>query len=807
MKTSKKRIALLCLAAILILLLAACGPNTPTASTGGTTASTQPSLPEHWSATETGLSFDGETWDSYYFSGETVSDQDFQYAADVTFADGDAGLAALVFQSNADHDSCYVASLSALTDRAELYKVENGQQIPLGREVAVEEQSTYHMQVTMIDSHIAFFVDDTLICSTGDYIMAQDLGQNDVLMSGLYGLCASDGAMTFENTALTIYDAGSAPVLTSLSLQAQSGEVEQAENMLSNGWYVYQQYVSSDCDAVTIQTETAGGAEALILSATGETVTGPAALNPGQNQFQIFTSKDGQYQLAYRLNILRRGEEEYYSEQYRDVYHFSVKEGWGNDPNGLFKLGDTWHLFYQFYPGGTDWGAMHWGHATSTDLIHWEDKGIAFYPNEYGTMFSGCAVVDTDNVSGLFGESGGIILYITANGNGQRVIAAYSEDGETWNYYRGKNADGTLNGDDVLIDWREDPVQSDAFRDPKVFKYQDTWFMVIAGGMLRIYSTTDLIHWNLESTYNGTPGEYENAAGLRVETECPDLVRLPIEGEDGWKWVLSYGGRRYQVGDFTNANGKWEFVADPAYAEPVAMNFGNDSYAGMTYYLGDSFNGDTQDRVIVWNWMNSWDYCNRVDDLSGNTRFNGTYNLNLEMSLVRDKDGKLILKQKPVQEYAEQVFPEENVALDTTLTVSGTQALDFQGDAYLLELVIAPEAGTTTAGALVRASEDKYVSVEYDFTTDTLTLDRSKLGGFSSSIRFSQAVTEQRADGSVAIHVYVDKASVEVFSGDYTAAGAALVYPAAENTGVAVFSEGGSSTIQVKITTASSMWG
>ena len=319
MKTSKKRIALLCLAAYTILLLAACGPNTPAETTGSATASTQPSLPEHWSATETGLSFDGETWDSYYFSGETVSDQDFQYAADVTFADGDAGLAALVFQSNVDHDSCYVASLSALTDRAELYKVENGQQIPLGKEVAVEEQSSYHMQITMIDSHIAFFVDDTLICSTGDYIMAQDLGQNDVLMSGLYGLCASDGAMTFENTALTVYDAGSAPVLTGLTLQAQSGEVEQAENMLSNGWYVYQQYVSSDCDTVTIQTETAGGAEAMILSATGETVTGPAALNPGQNQFQIFTSTDGQYQLAYRLNILRRGEEEYYTEQYRDV--------------------------------------------------------------------------------------------------------------------------------------------------------------------------------------------------------------------------------------------------------------------------------------------------------------------------------------------------------------------------------------------------------------------------------------------------------------------------------------------------------
>lgn len=816
----KKHLIPLLLAALcLMLLLAACndgGEKSPSGTPGSPSTASGPlpaeSLPEHWSADGGNIVFDGEDWESYYISSQTIQDRDFRYAADVAFTDKDQGLAALVFQSSGSHNDCYVASISALTNRAELYKVENGLQIPLGAEIGLEDKGSYRLQVNMIGSHIAFFVDDTLICSTADYMVASDLGQNDVLMSGKLGLYGSDGEITFQSPYCTLYDEGAAPVLTSLTLQAQSGTVESGVDMPSNGWYVYQQYVSADCAAVNIQPQAAAGVETVVLTDTGETVTGAASLRSGQNRFQVLTraadeSGESRYQLSYRLNIIRRGEEEYYAEPYRNLYHYSVKEGWANDPNGLVKLGDTWHQFYQFYPGGTDWGTMHWVHTTSTDLIHWEEKGIAFYPNEYGTMFSGCAVLDTDNTSGLFDAGGGIILYITANGNGQRIIAAYSQDGDNWSYYHATDENGVRTGDDVLIDWREDPLKDQAFRDPKVFKYQDKWFMVIAGGLLRIYSTDDLIHWTLESTYGNQPDGAQNSTGLRVETECPDLVRLPIEGEDGYKWVLSYCGRRYQVGDFNNAGGKWEFVPDADYAEPAVMNFGNDSYAGMSYYLGSSFNEAAQDRVIMLNWMNSWDYCNRVDDLSGNTRFNGVYNLNLELSLVRDRDGKLVLKQQPVEEYAQHIFPAANAALDASVTAGEMTRLDYEGVAYLLDVTITPEAGTTQAGAVVRSNGERGVSVSYDFTTDTVTIDRSQLGGFSSSVRFSQAVTEPHADGSVTLHIYVDKASVEVFSGNYTAAGAAQIYPnPTDNTGVYVFSEGGDSRFDVTITTANSMW-
>lgn len=792
----------------LVLLLAGCNSK-------GNFSTNLPtdSLPEHWSYTDAGLSFDGGGRDGFYLSSKTISNQDFQYATDVTFADQGLGEAALVFQSTDDHRSCYVASVSARANQAELYKIERGRKISLGASIAVADKAGYHLQVNMIDSHIAFFVDGVLICSTGDYVVSPDLGQDDVLLSGQLGLYSDEGALDYQNTYCTTYEAGQAPVLTALSVKAQSGSVEAEGNLLANGWYVYQQYVSADCQAVDILAETADGVDAVILSSdTGAAVTGSAALNPGQNHFQIYTTAkdangESSYQLSYRLNILRRGDEEYYTEPYRGLYHYSVKEGWANDPNGLVKLGDTWHMFYQFYPEGTDWGAMHWAHATSTDLIHWEEKGIALYPNEYGTMFSGCAVVDEDNVSGLFGANGGIIAYITANGNGQRIIAAYSEDGDNWTYYRGTDEKGNPNGDDVLLDWTADPVLSQAFRDPKVFKYEDTWFMVIAGGKLRIYSSTDLLHWELESAYNKAN---DNSSGLTVETECPDLYRLPIEGESGWKWVLSYGGRSYQVGDFTRVDGKWEFIADADCPQPMPMNFGNDSYAAMTYYISPSFNAGTQDRVVSYSWMNSWAYCTVVDDFSGNSRFNGTFNLNLELSLTRDKDGRLVLKQTPIAEYGQYVFPAANAALDTSVTAAAgeTAALDFQGDSYLMDVTITPAAGTTKAGVLVRSGGESYVSVDYDFTTDTLSFNRGMSGSiFSSSAIFSQAVTEARPDGSVTLHIYVDKSSLEVFSGGYTVTGAALLYPAEADTGAAVFSEGGGSSFHVTITTASSIWG
>ncbi len=799
------KIAALILTFAVVMTLTACGGDGK--SSGGFLTVEQ--MPETWSAKSGGYTCEGTERQSYLVATNETEHKPFVYEADLTFTDPKDGSGALVFQATADAKNCYQATLDARSRKAELTKLENGNQISLGTAVRVEEADVYHLSVTMVDEHIAFYVGDELVCSTADYVLSPDLGQNDAYLSGRLGLYAGKGdPVTFTNVSYTALDAS--PALTKLAVTPASGTAEGGDNLLIDGQYVYQEYVSNDCSQATITAEAPEGVEVEVVDAQGKTVTGPVDIPENTiTKLQVHTyttDSEGNRlnRLSYRLHIHRR-QASYYDEPYRDQYHYSVQEGWGNDPNGLVKLGDTYHMFYQFYPENTDWGAMHWGHATSTDLVHWEHEGIAFYPNEYGTMFSGCAVADVNNDSGLFDENGGIVLIITANGNGQRMIAAYSSDGENWQYYHETDANGVRTGNDVLIDWTEDELKDAAFRDPKVFKYEDTYFMVIAGGPLRIYSSQDLLHWTCESTYGNTK---KNSSSLEVMTECPDLFRVPVEGEGGYKWVLDYGGHFYQVGDFNNSSGKWEFYPDADWPEAVPMNFGNDFYATMTYYQGSSFNEDTQDPVISCSWLNSWDYCNLYDDMSQNKLFNGTYSMSLELSLVRGTDGKLVLKQRPVDEYANSVFGGEAAFSGTVTTEAGvSQDIEgFSGDAYLMELTAHPGEGTTKVGALVCAGSGEGYKVEYDLATDTLLVDRGRASNQFSSIQFSSHVTEEREDGSVTIHIYVDRTTLDVYSRDYTASCTVLVLPEESDRGAAVYSEGGACDFDVTITPAESIW-
>src|SRR5258708_30285679 len=94
-----------------------------------------------------------------------------------------------------------------------------------------------------------------------------------------------------------------------------------------------------------------------------------------------------------------------YHEPYRPGFHFSPKEKWMNDPNGMVRYDGVYHLFFQYYPNDIVWGPMHWGHATSKDLVHWQQQPIALYPDSLGYIFSGSAIVDSTNTTG-FGQPG-----------------------------------------------------------------------------------------------------------------------------------------------------------------------------------------------------------------------------------------------------------------------------------------------------------------------------------------------------------------------------------------------------------------
>lgn len=261
-----------------------------------------------------------------------------------------------------------------------------------------------------------------------------------------------------------------------------------------------------------------------------------------------------------------------YAEQHRPQYHFTPDSMWMNDPNGMVYAGGEYHLFFQHYPDSNVWGPMHWGHAVSKDLIHWKHLPIALAPDSLGYIFSGSAVVDEQNTSGL-GEKGQpplIAMFTYHDPKGEQAGRndfqtqglAYSLDrGRTWTKY----ADNPVLANPGIRD----------FRDPKVFWHAETqrWIMTLAAqDHIVLYTSPDLKQWEKASEFGRESGAHGGG------WECPDLFPLPIANRPGeQRWVMlvsiSDGGpnggsaTQYVVGDF---DGK-TFTLDPGFARSLGQ--------------------------------------------------------------------------------------------------------------------------------------------------------------------------------------------------------------------------------------------
>lgn len=216
------------------------------------------------------------------------------------------------------------------------------------------------------------------------------------------------------------------------------------------------------------------------------------------------------------------------AEQWRPAVHYTPETNWMNDPNGLVYHNGQYHLFYQYNPEGSQWGNMSWGHATSTDLTHWTEQGVAIPHTEDYEVFSGSAVVDHANTSGLgTAESPPMVALWTradrATGNQSQSLAYSTDDGSSWQ---------VLNGGAPVLD-----IGSTEFRDPKVFWDEAVghWTMVVSHPTehrVSFYSSQNLIDWTETSSF-GPAGD------TSAIWECPDLFPLPVDGgAGGTKWVL-----------------------------------------------------------------------------------------------------------------------------------------------------------------------------------------------------------------------------------------------------------------------------
>ncbi|WP_161925092.1 GH32 C-terminal domain-containing protein [Actinomyces sp. 432] len=263
------------------------------------------------------------------------------------------------------------------------------------------------------------------------------------------------------------------------------------------------------------------------------------------------------------------------ADPWRPLAHYTPEINWMNDPNGLVYVDGEYHMFYQYNPEGSQWGNMSWGHAVSTDLVHWEELDVAIpYTEDYG-VFSGSAVYDEHNTSGLGTADNPPLVAVWTradnhNGNQSQSLAYSTDKGRTWTTY---------NGGDPVLD-----IGSTEFRDPKVFWDEGAgrWTMVVAlsaDHQVAFYSSDNLIDWTRQSTF-GPMGD------TSAVWECPDLFPMALDGDpNNVKWVLSLsvaGMGRYFTGDWDGTT----FTADalPSYTGEgtVLEDWESGTYAGWT---------------------------------------------------------------------------------------------------------------------------------------------------------------------------------------------------------------------------------
>ncbi|WP_071597045.1 GH32 C-terminal domain-containing protein [Niabella aurantiaca] len=330
-----------------------------------------------------------------------------------------------------------------------------------------------------------------------------------------------------------------------------------------------------------------------------------------------------------------------YHEKLRPQFHFSPKRGWTNDPNGMVYFNGEYHLFFQHNPYGRNWGNMTWGHAVSKDLIHWKELDDALHPDQGGPVFSGGAVVDNTNTSGL-GENGkpAMVLFHTgARGWGQYM--SWSTDGRRFHNY-GKAVVPRINKDN---------------RDPKVIWYAPSkkWVMVLwvergnnEQHSIQFLTSPDLKNWTPASiTYGGTGND-------RYLFECPEFYELPVQGVNGVKkWVLTGANTQYAIGSFDGTR----FTEE---AGKLQNQYGRDFYAPQT------FSNEPTGRRIEMGW---W----RTNTAKGKTPFNQSMSLPMEHKLVGTPEG-IRLTRMPVKE-VEQLRTKMYNPGNKTIRENGTNPL------------------------------------------------------------------------------------------------------------------------------------
>ena len=486
--------------------------------------------------------------------------------------------------------------------------------------------------------------------------------------------------------------------------------------------------------------------------------------------------------------------------------HFYAPPTWINDPNGPILLNGQYHLFFQHNPFADVWGHMTWGHAVSTDLIHWKNLPDAI-PEANGIMiFSGSTVEDRDNTSGLCGPAGQktpgclVAIYTGATDTKPNQNIAVSPDaGVTWTKFSGN----------PVID-----LGLKDFRDPKVFWYEPTksWVMVVSlpdQHKVRFYHSKNLRQWDLG-------GEFGPAGATGGVWECPDLFPLSVREQPGKhdaigkvvdkRWVLNVnlnpggpnGGSadQYFIGQFDGLR----FTADHPASTPHWADWGKDFYASTSV----SNTPADQDRIWL-AWMGNWDYAGKVPSLPGRGEMTMARSLFLlqpdNYTSATPSQEPLVLVQRPIlptrgYKPSQAMFedaPYQSISKANDLIAQKKLA----GSVYLLRVTLDP-GDAAEAGVAIRrsspnpndpATEETLIGVDRE--KGTIFVDRTHSGKSDFSPEFPARISahlKHPQENSIRLEIVVDHNSVEVFAEGGETVLTNLIYPSESSTGISFYS-------------------
>ena len=731
-----------------------------------------------WVKTEDGLVATG-SGDNFAMS--KIQAENFIFEATITDNNPDLWehAASLVFRVQDPEkpaDGSYVFNIWQNVG-SRLFRFPGGTDITARYPMGDPAPTTCHIKVVAIGNKINCYIDDVLVHA----------GTDDEYSGGYLGLLNFNGNFTFQDVYYTPIEDDTTPALTGLEIDGEDLVLSpEFDPSIVN----YNLYAGRNNETITV-TPTAEEGTSLTISAVGPdgVVLEEKAIASGEGQeislpvgdttITIMATK-GDVSMGTVIKANRKSDGTYMAaEPYRPQFHYTAENGCLDDPNGLVydPSNGTWHMYYQFnlvYPG-----FYNWGHAQSTDLVHWQEMPIAIAPDELGTIFSGSAVVDDKNTSGFFtdnkpGESKLVAFYTYHAGPvGQVIATAYSKDhGVTWNKYDGN----------PVIDESHRIYGAD-FRDPKVWWQEDPeepaggiWLMVVAGGRGRLFSSHDLKTWKDEQAF-----VHDAGSGNDIWSECPTMFPMTVEGTDEEKWVYVGASDVFAVGDLKKTEDGWRFVNVTDFIQTGAGG-ASSLYAGQHYFN----DGAGKDRKIMVHWIQEWNpFGNYGPD---GKRWNAIQSIPRETGL-KIIDDQYHLTAYPVEEIdanrGDVIFSTENTVVDEN---TPNILADTTGQYYDVEATFTP--GTAKEfGFKLRTGNGQETVVKYNTETDKLLLDFSQSGPAArSNLEWTLHPME---NGKVQLRILVDTSVIEVFGNYGDADIADAYYPDPDSIGMEFFTVGG----------------